>query len=103
MKRVILDENLPVRLRDHLVEFEVVTVQYQGWAGILNGELIQLIDGNFDVFVTGDKHLRYQQNLRNRTIAIIEVPSTDWRAILELLDKLKMAISKSAAGGYIQI
>lgn len=64
---------------------------------------MQLIEGNFDVFVTGDKNLRYQQDLRGRTIAIIEVSSTDRRSILELLDKLKAAISGSTVGGYIQI
>lgn len=103
MKRVIPDENLPVRLRYHLAEFEIVTVQSQGWAGILTGKLIQLIAGKFEVFVTGDKNLRYQQNLQNRTIAIIEVPSTDRRSILKLLDKLKTAILESTGGRYIQI
>jgi hypothetical protein len=44
VKKVILDENLPQLLRHHLTGFDVVTVQFQGWAGIQNGELISLID-----------------------------------------------------------
>lgn len=48
---VILDENLPVDLRHLLTEFSVVTVLYQGWSGVQNGELIKLIDGQFDVFM----------------------------------------------------
>jgi hypothetical protein len=59
MKKVILDENLPVSLRHHLTDFDVVTVQYQGWAGIQNGELIALVDGRFDVLLTADQNLRY--------------------------------------------
>jgi len=39
---------------------EVVSVQFQGWGGIKNGELIQLIDSDFDIFVTADKNLKYQ-------------------------------------------
>ena len=54
MKKVLLDENLPQLLRHHLTNFDVVTVQYQGWAGIQNGELISLIDGKFDVLLTAD-------------------------------------------------
>jgi hypothetical protein len=74
VKKIILDENLPISLRHHLSEFEVVTVQFQGWSGIQNGDLIALIDGHYDVFLTADQNLRYQQNLRNRSIAIVELP-----------------------------
>ena len=103
MKRVILDENLPIQLRHELSIFEVVTVQYQGWSGIVNGELIRLIDGKFDVFVTGDKNLRYQQNLIDRSIAIIELPTSDRRSVVKLVEKLKVAILNSTMGDYIQI
>lgn len=103
MKKVILDENLPIQLRHQLSEFEVVTVQYQGWSGIINGELIRLIDGKFDVFITGDKNLRYQQNLKNRLIAIIEVPAIDRPSISRYLNRLKSAIVQSTVGDYIQI
>ena len=50
-------------LRHHLADFDVVTVQFQGWSGKQNGELIGLIDGRFDVLITGDKNLRYQQRI----------------------------------------
>lgn len=84
---VILDENLPVDLRHLLTEFSVVTVLYQGWSGVQNGELIKLIDGQFDVFITGDKKLRYQQNLTGRQIAIIEIPNTRLSEIESYLNK----------------
>ena len=103
MKKVILDENLPISLRHHLAEFEVVTVQYQGWSGIQNGELIALIDGKFDVFLTADQNLRYQQNLRNRSIAIIELPFIRRQAISMWSERIRHAIQHALPGDYIQI
>lgn len=103
MKTILLDENLPVALRHELAEFEVVTVQFQGWAGKQNGELISLIDGRFDVFITGDKNLRYQQRIEARQIAIIELPFTRLQALDPYLEQIRAAIRNSAAGDYIQI
>ncbi len=103
MKRVILDENLPVDLRLLLAEFSVVTVLYQGWTGVQNGELIGLIEGKFEVFITGDKKLRYQQNLAHRSIAIIKVPSTRLAELEEYLDDIRAAISSSQPGSYTRL
>lgn len=103
MKTILLDENLPVALRHHLSEFDVVTVQFQGWSGKQNGELIQLIDGKFDVFLTGDKNLRYQQRIETRRIAIVELPFTRLQSLEPLLEKIRDAIRNSVIGDYIQI
>jgi hypothetical protein len=62
--KIILDENMPRPLKNHLVGHILTTVQQEGWGGIANGELIALIDGVFDVFITSDQNLRYQQNLK---------------------------------------
>ncbi len=103
MKTVILDENLPVALRHSLKEFDVVTVYFKGWAGIQNGELIQLIDSQFDVFVTADSKLRYQQNLSGRRISIVEIPLIQKEDISRYIDRITSAISVSEPGSYIQI
>jgi hypothetical protein len=103
VKRVILDENLPQPLRHHLSEFDVVTVQYQGWSGIQNGELITLIDGKFDVFLTADQNLRYQQNLSDRSIAIVELPFIRRSDIPKFLEAIRAAIVSVLPGDYIQI
>ena len=103
MKKVILDENLPVDLRLSLAEFEVVTVHYMGWSGISNGDLVNLIDGRFDVFVTGDKKLRYQQNLASRKVAIVELPFTRLASLMPFLEGIKTAIRNAATGSYTQI
>lgn len=103
MKKVILDENLPLPLRHHLTEFDVVTVQYQDWKGIQNGELIALIDGKFDVFLTSDQNLRYQQNLKDRKIAIVELPFIRRKVIPEFVGRIRAAILSAKEGDYIQL
>jgi hypothetical protein len=103
VKKVILDENLPQPLRYHLAEFDVVTVQYLGWTGVQNGELISLIDGRFDVFLTADQNLRYQQNLKSRQIAIVELPFIRRREIAQFVDRICEAIRSAKTGDYIQI
>jgi hypothetical protein len=103
VKKVILDENLPVDLRHLLIEFSVVTVSYQGWGGIQNGDLIKLIDRRFDIFITGDKKLRYQQNLSGRQIAIIELPNTRLAEIEGYLSDIILAIRSAIPGSYTQI
>jgi len=62
--RVLLDECLPHGLKKHLVPFDVVTVAEAGWAGSKNGELLRQAAGNVDVFITVDKNLVHQQNVK---------------------------------------
>ena len=72
--RVLLDENLDWRLRRGFdAEHEVVTVQYRGWSGMKNGELLRAAASDFDVFVTLDSNLEYQQNVASLDLAIIVV------------------------------
>jgi hypothetical protein len=53
------------------------TVQDLGWGGIKNGDLLQRAEGEFDLFVTSDQNIRYQQNLSGRRIAILELSTND--------------------------
>jgi len=61
--RILLDESLPRRLKTEFVGHEVATVAERGWSGVKNGELLTLAAERFDVFVTADQNLQYQQNL----------------------------------------
>ena len=103
MKSVILDENIPRKLGTRLSGHRVTTVPEQGWGGVKNGRLMTLIDGSYDVFVTADKNLRYQQNLDGRQIAIIEVPFNDSEKLLPLAPDILLAIEQSIPGSYIEI
>lgn len=101
--KIILDENIPKALKRYLSSYEVTTVQEQGWAGIKNGELIARIDDIYDVFITSDKNLRYQQNLVNRNIAIIELPTNRLKLLQRMTDKILDAIANSTSKTYIQL
>ena len=81
----------------------VTTVPEQGWGGVKNGRLMTLIDGSYDVFITADKNLRYQQNLVGREISIIEVPFNDSAKLLPLAPEILLAIEQSMPGSYIEI
>jgi hypothetical protein len=69
--RLILDECIDRRLARELIGHEVKTVPQMGWAGIKNGQLLALIEENFDVFITVDRNLAFQQNLPQFSIAVI--------------------------------
>lgn len=72
MRRILFDENTPHRLRHTLGDaFEVETVQYRGWDSERNGDLLRLAEPAFDVLLTTDRSLPYQQNLGDVDIAIV--------------------------------
>jgi len=69
--RLLLDENLPKRLKSDFSNHEVFTVKEKGWNGIKNGDLLQLMmDNNFDALLTFDKNLQHQQNFLNFPIVV---------------------------------
>lgn len=69
--RLLLDENLPKRLKHDFPEHEIFTAREKEWNGVKNGELLKLmIADNFDALLTFDKNLRYQQNFSKYTIAV---------------------------------
>lgn len=85
MRRVLLDENLPVQLRHWLVGVEAATVEYMGWKEMRNGELLRAATGRFDVFVTSDR--------------LLVVGRTEWRVfgVVLLSTNLKPALRRAAS------
>ena len=95
--RILLDESLPRRLRDAFGGHEGVTVVETGWSGVENGELLELAATRFDVFVTADQNLQFQQNLsalpiavailvaRNNKLESLRMPTAELLSRLELL------------------
>src|SRR5438046_1504532 len=97
--RILLDECVPRRLRREFPDHEVHTVPEMGWSGKKNGELLQLmLPENFEVFLTVDQNLRYQQNLRTAHIAVVVLVAPSNR----LADLLPLMPSILAALGTIQ-
>jgi len=70
--KILLDECIPVRLKQHLTGFEVRTVSEMGWSSLKNGNLMKVaIQSGFEAMLTVDKNLQYQQNLKEYDIAIV--------------------------------
>jgi len=101
--KILLDECLPRYLKQALTGHEIITVQEMGWSGRKNGELIELAETRFDVFLTSDQNLRYQQNLAARTIAIIELPTNTLSVVKKLTPEILNALPTMARGTYLQI
>ena len=71
--RVLVDESLPRSLIRHLAGVTAETVFDRGWAGLTNGRLLAVAAAEFDVFLTADQNLQYQQNLRSHDIGVVVV------------------------------
>jgi len=69
--RILLDECLPKRLKRDLVGHEARTVPEMGWASKRNGELLTLAEGSFDVFLTVDRNLSFQQDVTRFKLAVV--------------------------------
>ncbi len=95
--KILLDECLDRRLAKDMVEHEVKTVPQMGWATIKNGELLALAEKEFDVFLTVDRNLSFQQNLPRFNLAVIVLHASsnrlwDLRTLVpKLLESLPMA------------
>ena len=98
---VLLDENLPHQFRLLIEGHEVRTAAYQGWAGLSNGALLNAAEqAGFDLMVTVDKNLTYQQNFDGRKLALIILSSKRIEAIKASLPSIMEAISKVGHGRF---
>jgi predicted nuclease of predicted toxin-antitoxin system len=99
--RVLLDENLPHRLRQHLVGHTVETVDFNGWSGYKNGDLLRMAEGNaFEVLVTGDRNLIYQQSMTGRRLAIVILSAQDFEILKPNLQKIQAAVDGATPGSF---
>ena len=101
--RILLDECVPLPLRDILTAHECIGVKDQGWGGVKNGELLRLAEGSFDLFITSDQNIRYQQNLSGRLIPIIELSTNNLRRILASTSLLLSTIENVKPGAFHQV
>lgn len=103
--RVLLDECLPRKLRAELSGHEVCTVPEMGWSGIKNGELLRLASLRFDVFLTVDRGIEYQQNLAAAGIAVVVLvaPSNDIDVLRPLMPKVRLAMQGASPGHAVQV
>ncbi len=102
--RVLFDQGTPAPLRKHLESHEVSTAYELGWGKLENGALLQHAESyGFEVLVTTDQNLKYQQNLIRRKIAVVVLSTTSWPRIQKSLPAIIEAISASRENGYLEI
>ena len=103
--KLLLDENLPKRLKLDLSDHEIFTVHDKGWNGKKNGELMQLLLAeNFDALLTFDKNLHYQQNFKKYAVPVLvlNAPNNTYLTLQTLVPNLKKALrSKLPVGPMV--
>lgn len=102
--RILFDQATPVPIRRFLLGHTVRTAAQQQWDRLTNGELLAAAERDgFDVFLTTDKNLRYQQNLTGRIIAIVVIGVQQWPALEPHVARIVAAVNASTPGSYTEV
>lgn len=103
--KVLLDECVPRKLRGEIANHEVRTVTESGWSGLKNGELLALAEAEFDVFLTVDQNLIFQQNLRRFNIGIILMVARNnsFKTLLPLMPEVSAMIEEIEPGELARV
>jgi predicted nuclease of predicted toxin-antitoxin system len=101
--RILFDQGTPAPLRHALKGHVVSTVYEMGWALLANGDLIDAAERDFDVLVTTDQNLPYQQNLKGRRLAILILPTTSWPKLKELVRDVEAALATLEPGSVVRL
>jgi hypothetical protein len=101
--KILLDECVPWPMHRLLAGHECRTAQQCGWGGIKNGLLLQRAESEFDLFITSDQNLRYQQNLAGRKISILELSTNKLRRIETAAGALRAAVEAIKPGEFRQL
>jgi len=101
--KILLDESVPRLLKLRLPHLDISTVQELGWAGVRNGELLRRAEEQFDIFVTADQNLRYQQNLSGRTIASLVLPGNQVPLVAQLVPAVEALLTTIQPGTVVDV
>ncbi|MFQ5631640.1 MAG: DUF5615 family PIN-like protein [bacterium] len=101
--KILLDECTPRVVKKRLAHFFIRTVQDMGWAGIKNGQLLNMAEGQFDVLVSTDQSLPYQKNLKSKRLMVIILPSNQVPVVSQLIPALEQALQTMQPGTFVEI
>jgi len=101
--KILFDQGTPAPLRRALTSHSVATAFEKGWANLSNGNLLREAEREFDLLVTTDKNLQYQQNLTGRKIAILVLPTTSWPEIKKHQGEVASAVDRMKPGDYLAL
>lgn len=101
---VLFDQGTPVPLRPLLAGHTVETAGQRGWDKLKNGELLEAAEeAGFEVLVTPDKNIRYQQNLTLRRIALVVLGNPQWPVLRQHVERVVIAINAAQPGSYTDV
>jgi hypothetical protein len=98
--RILFDQGTPAPLRKFLPGHDVKTASEQAWSNLENGDLLNAAEMSFDLLITTDKNLPYQQNIKGRRIAILVLPTTSWPKLRKHTYQIAAAVGMMSAGEY---
>jgi hypothetical protein len=102
--RVLLDENIPHGVRSLLPEHEVFTVAYLNWVGMKNGQLLNAAEeAGFDVLITSDHSIPYQQNMAGRKLAMLMLSTADWNLLKVAVPRIAEVLSTVEPGSFTRV
>jgi hypothetical protein len=102
--RIIFDQATPVPISSYLEGHTVRTAARQGWDKFKNGELLAAAEAaGFDLLLTTDKNIRYQQNLAGRKIAIMVLGQQQWPQLRPHIQRVIEAVNAATPGSYVEL
>ena len=90
-------------MRTLLANHRCTSVQAEGWSGIRNSELLKRAEAQFDLLITADQNMRFQQNLSSSAIAILELSTNDLRLIQSAEEAIQKAIEEISSGQFVRL
>ncbi len=101
--RIILDHNAPAPLRYWFVGHTVEIAYERGWAELTNGDLLAAEADGFDVMITTDQRIRYQQNLAGCKLALLVIDTNNWTRIRKCRALVMARLEECASGSYVEV
>jgi hypothetical protein len=102
--RVLFDQATPVPIRPFLTGHTVSTAAHEGWDKLQNGDLLEAAEAaGFEVFLTTDKNIRYQQNLTGKKIAIVLIRRQQWPDLKPHVQLVVAAVNSATTGSYTEV
>ena len=101
--KILFDHGTLAPLRHQLANHEISTAYEMGWATLSNGDLLAAAETSFDVFITTDQNLRYQQNFGGRRLAVLVLPTTSWPEIQKHTNKIAATVAALKHGNFVEL
>jgi len=101
--KILFDQGTPAPLRRELSKHTVTTAFEKSWSTLTNGDLLKMAEREFDLLITTDQNLEYQQNIAGRRIALLILPTTRWPEIKLDAAEIAFAVGQTKPGSYLSL